>query len=617
MQSNIFHWVIINIDKSLSITEISNATDKILFGLSANQLINQHISVLENLTIGANRLQATKIVTNITEALNNCFEYFSIYKGQVVNVVCRIRRYNDKIIMQVIEVKEDEDSTCDIHDGLIIDELTPYYNQIKSLFEMGNITPWIYDVKNKSFRRFFGVMIDSEIQTKEDCKSLIYPEDFAEAQKYFNLLVEGKSDICNFIIHIRKSTATKDYCSLSVKMSSYKDCTGKVESIIGIQYDITEIERLGLELNRSKKQVMSSYVILNEIIERVPEAMYVKEVSDSVRYIIANTIFCDMTGKSKQEIVGKTDFDVFEPEAAALYCEYDKKLIAEGKTVSYESTAPSFSVNKDYWYITKSIIKTSDDRLLIIGVAMNITKMHNINVALQQAKDKAEESDKLKSAFLANMSHEIRTPLNAIVGFSELIANSDNKEEKDEYAKIIKLNNSLLLRLINDILDLSKIESGLLDFKYEKFDVSEMLHYISNAISSKISNSKVKFLIESPYKSCIVYLDRNRIMQVGANFITNAIKYTQSGYIKIGYSYENEGLKIFVKDTGIGIDKEKHNIIFSRFEKLDEFAQGTGLGLSICKAIVDAQGGEIGFESELGEGSTFWAWLPTTADIIS
>lgn len=243
----------------------------------------------------------------------------------------------------------------------------------------------------------------------------------------------------------------------------------------------------------------------------------------------------------------------------------------------------------------------------------DVTEREQMIEELRQAKKEAEQSDKLKSAFLANMSHEIRTPLNAIVGFSELMIYADEDEKKD-YIQIINNNNELLLKLINDILDLSKLEAGSVDLKYEKFDMSEHFNSLATSMKQRITNPNVRLIAVNPYDNCQVILDRNRVAQILTNFVTNAIKYTPKGFIEMGYEKRDQGIYLYVKDTGIGIPEEKKSKVFHRFEKLDEFAQGTGLGLSICKAIAESMGGNIGFETKYGEGSLFWTLLPGKTD---
>lgn len=246
----------------------------------------------------------------------------------------------------------------------------------------------------------------------------------------------------------------------------------------------------------------------------------------------------------------------------------------------------------------------------------NVTERERMIVELQEAKRQAEQSDKLKSAFLANMSHEIRTPLNAIVGFSELMAYAE-EEDKEEYIQIINSNNELLLKLISDILDLSKLEAGSVDLKYESFDFSEYFNNMVASMKQRLKNPKVELIPINPYVCCKVLLDRNRVAQILTNYVTNSIKYTPEGFIEIGYESKNEGIYLYVKDSGIGIADEKKGKVFQRFEKLDEFAQGTGLGLSICKAIAEAMGGCVGFESTYEKGSLFWAFLPCKVDILT
>ena len=240
----------------------------------------------------------------------------------------------------------------------------------------------------------------------------------------------------------------------------------------------------------------------------------------------------------------------------------------------------------------------------------DVTERQHMIGELEKARSRAEQSDKLKSAFLANMSHEIRTPLNAIVGFSDLLMVTEDQEEKEEFIQIINANNELLLKLINDILDLSKIEAGSVELKYEDFDLAVYFNELAASMHHRVVNPQVRLVPVNPYETCTVRLDKNRLAQILTNFVTNAIKYTSKGTIEMGYEKIDENIRLYVRDTGIGIPEDKKDKVFHRFEKLDEFAQGTGLGLSICKAIVEACRGEIGFESEFDKGSLFWAVLP-------
>ena len=256
-----------------------------------------------------------------------------------------------------------------------------------------------------------------------------------------------------------------------------------------------------------------------------------------------------------------------------------------------------------YFYLRTSKLK---NKLLIL-----IDKQKEDEIELRKAKDKAEESDRLKSAFLANMSHEIRTPLNAIVGFSNLLTMAEDEEERNEYINIISSNNELLLQLINDILDVAKIEAGTLEFTDSEIDINALLSDIEQSSRLKAPEGvQISFVEKMPY--CIIMSDKNRLAQVITNFINNAIKFTKEGSIRFGYRHKDDKLLFYVRDTGCGIEPEKKDLVFNRFVKLNSFAQGTGLGLAICQMIVKKMGGEIGAESQLGKGSTFWFTLPDT-----
>ena len=253
--------------------------------------------------------------------------------------------------------------------------------------------------------------------------------------------------------------------------------------------------------------------------------------------------------------------------------------------------------------------KPEENEIEIIGINYDITELKETEAELIQARDKAEMMDRLKSAFLANMSHEIRTPLNAIVGFSDLLVETEELAERQEYIKIVRENNDLLLQLISDILDLSKIEAGTFEFTNGDVDVNLLCEDIVRSMGMK-AKEEVELVLDNHLPVCHVISDRNRIHQVISNFVNNAMKFTSEGSIHVGYKLKDGELEFYVEDTGIGIEKEQLPHIFERFVKLNSFVHGTGLGLSICQSIVEQLGGRIGVDSEKGKGSRFWFTIP-------
>ena len=253
--------------------------------------------------------------------------------------------------------------------------------------------------------------------------------------------------------------------------------------------------------------------------------------------------------------------------------------------------------------------KPEENEIEIIGINYDITELKETEAELIQARDKAEMMDRLKSAFLANMSHEIRTPLNAIVGFSDLLVETEELSERQEYIKIVRENNDLLLQLISDILDLSKIEAGTFEFTNGDVDVNLLCEDIVRSMGMK-AKEEVELVLDNHLPVCHVISDRNRIHQVISNFVNNAMKFTSEGSIHVGYKLKDGELEFYVEDTGIGIEKEQLPHIFERFVKLNTFVHGTGLGLSICQSIVEQLGGRIGVDSEKGKGSRFWFTIP-------
>lgn len=261
--------------------------------------------------------------------------------------------------------------------------------------------------------------------------------------------------------------------------------------------------------------------------------------------------------------------------------------------------------------ISGSYFLLNEEENMVLTVH-DITQLKETEKQLTLAKEKAENADLSKSAFLANMSHEIRTPLNAITGFAEILASANTEEEKAQYQEIIKMNADLLLQLVNDILDMSKIEAGTLEFVYTKVDINLLLSDLRQLFQMKVNDAggNIQIIAEPSLPSCSIETDRNRVAQVLSNFTTNAIKFTQEGTISIGYEARDTELYFYVTDSGAGIPADKLPEVFSRFVKLNKDKKGTGLGLSISKTIVNKLEGQIGADSVEGKGSTFWFTIP-------
>lgn len=292
---------------------------------------------------------------------------------------------------------------------------------------------------------------------------------------------------------------------------------------------------------------------------------------------------------------------------------YEKVLKGEEKDFRSEMRVLKPGTINEWNWVRMNVVVTKfepeNGEIEIIGINYDITELKETESMLIEAKEKAEMMDRLKSAFLANMSHKIRTPLNAIVGFSGLLVDAEDIQERREYIKIVQENNDLLLQLISDILDLSKIEAGTFELAYGETDVNMLCEDIVRSAQIKVPQG-VELVFDPHPSGCNVVSDRNRLHQVISNFVNNALKFTSSGSIHVGYKKREEEVEFYVRDTGIGIAKEQLPHIFERFVKLNSFVQGTGLGLSICKSIVEQLGGAIGVDSEAGKGSRFWFTIP-------
>ena len=378
---------------------------------------------------------------------------------------------------------------------------------------------------------------------------------------------------------------------------------GQEEIVWFFTQDITDVIK-----NRDELRELN--YLLDAILNNIPVYMFVKDPEDDFRYLYWNKALANHSKIPASRALGRTDFEIFpERSDAEKFHQDDLELMRTGERLEMQETYVTAAGETRIVQTLKTHIPLVGRVPLIIGISWDITNVQNIEQELIQARIKAEQSDRLKSAFLANMSHEIRTPLNAIVGFSRLMTTTDNREDEKLYSEIINQNSDVLLQLINDILDLSKIEAGTFEYIKQPMDLGEMCRNVYEIHKGRVQEG-VTLTLDNENDSLMINEDKNRILQLITNLITNAIKFTYEGEIHFGFKLKKDYIDFYVKDTGIGISEEKLSHIFGRFVKLNSFVQGTGLGLAICLMIVEKMGGAITVESELHEGSTFRFTIP-------
>ena len=478
--------------------------------------------------------------------------------------------------------------------------------------QVSNIVHWDFDVRTQKFESYNDPVNDyasDKLLTIEEQMNVIHLEDRSSAFDAIQTMLSGKDLTVEFSCRIKtKHDKTWSYCNI-IGVPFERDENGDIVRYTGFRQNISKQHQLDEELReRNYKMELTFKTVGMSYWDFDVESGQFRAFNDPVNDF-----------HSEKPISPEEYLSIAHPEDVDCVREYINRIL--------------LGVNSDFNLKYRSKTKWDDEwqTLLVTGIPIernkkgqvtrytgikiNNTKWEKMAQELKDLKEKAELSDRLKSAFLANMSHEIRTPLNAIVGFSELMINCDDSSEKEEYMEIIQSNNELLLRLINDILDLSKIESGILERKPEKFNMSKVCSELYTMIQPKVTNPDVEFRLDESGPECLIFLDRNRLKQVWMNYLTNAVKCTQSGYIKMGYSIEGKGIRFYVEDSGVGIPVDLQDRVFGRFQKLNEFAQGTGLGLAISRAIIEGAGGKVGFISQPGKGSTFWAWVPCEIEI--
>ncbi len=360
--------------------------------------------------------------------------------------------------------------------------------------------------------------------------------------------------------------------------------------------------------HENKVKEMNS--ILDSILNNIPVYLFVKDPGNEFRYLYWNRAFEEFSHIPASKALGYTDYEVFpNPKDAEHFRRDDLELLRTGERMEFIEEYVTAEGETRIVNTSKSLVPVENRLPLIIGVSWDITEQKNAELKVIEARIRAEESDRLKTAFLANMSHEIRTPLNAIVGFAKLMGEAETEEEKQQFVDIIDTNSSLLLQLISDILDISKIEAGTLEFHFKPMNLNDLCRSEYEVHKGRM-NPGVKLVFDERIENVEIVCDQNRLAQVISNLINNAGKFTAEGEIRFGFDLREGRVEFFVEDTGTGIPAEKVHDIFDRFVKLDDFVSGTGLGLAISKTIVEKLNGTIGVESELGKGTRFHFSIP-------
>ena len=483
----------------------------------------------------------------------------------------------------------------------LVDSMPIYYMKEKAVRNAdGDIVDVIYLDVNKVFEQKF-------VEKKDvigKVGSMFFPESIPEFTHFMAIALNEKRSI----------TFPYYFKSIDTFFDIVMNCTKELDVVDVFCVNSTELHHAQQKLSSTNHKLSMALDVANI----VPWKWNLKE----------RTILCDI---NRPIIMAVMPGEITDNQLSVPEEQYFAKIIREDRPrviqtykdliegriekvkEEYRVLSKGVQGRKIEWVEAQAAIESFDEQghpLTLVGSSLYISDRKQMEEELLSAKNRAEESNRLKSAFLANMSHEIRTPLNAIVGFSNILASTDEKEEKLEYVNIIESNNTLLLQLISDILDLSKIEAGTLEFSYSNVELNEIINEVESTMNYRLAGSEVELVSRIPLAPCYILTEKNRLMQLLNNLLNNSIKFTSKGSITFGYELRGKMLYFYVTDTGCGIPEDKKNSIFGRFVKLNSFAQGTGLGLSICQTIVEHMGGEIGVESEEGKGSTFWFTLP-------
>ena len=504
----------------------------------------------------------------------------------------------------------------DITDLIRIQEQLQEVNQqLRMAFSVTNTVPMIWDLEEDLIRFKYpefkagneNFYKERDGQSSLEAVNNMHPDDREIMSRLFTDIRNGLIDNLHREVRYDVRGLYEDYYDLYLTIEK-KDIAGKPLRVVGTLRNITESKLYEKTLMEAKQNVEKIQEINQLILDHSNNGLVYLHPDYMIEWEnLAQYSEHPLAGRYKAGLCCYKS--VMHRDSPCPGCVMHKALETGKREMKEVTFDDEFTVE-----ITATPVYDIKNEGQIRGVVLkyeDVSERTRVANEWKRAKEAAEMSDRLKSIFLSNMSHEIRTPLNAIVGFSELLVNTDDPKDKEEYMAIINRNNELLLQLISDILDLSKIEAGTLEFIYDMVDINEMLRGLEMSYRQKIAEHPgIDISFTSHMDECVVYTEKNRVMQVISNFLNNALKFTREGHIHFGYEEQENGLRFFVSDTGKGIPVEKQGEIFKRFVKLDSFTNGTGLGLAICQTIVRKLGGEIGVYSEEGKGSTFWFTLP-------